>query len=108
MVQNKVPKVDKATNAPAAWPKAPSCEWCPPGHGDLYAALVGSGKLAELREAGVKCVPGRRRAFAPRLERRGRLRRSSGAEDARSLLTRHAAHARLLFCWSSSRWPATS
>ncbi|CAN0566841.1 unnamed protein product, partial [Ectocarpus sp. 12 AP-2014] len=29
-------------------------EWCPPGHGDLYAALSGSGKLDELLAEGIK------------------------------------------------------
>ena len=54
MVQNKVPKVDAKSKAPAEWPKNPSLEWCPPGHGDLYATLIGSGKLKELRAAGIK------------------------------------------------------
>merc|ERR1719359_1516875 len=57
-VQNKVPKLDKATNEPATCPSAPENEWCPPGHGDIYAALTGSGKLDELLGAGMKymCV----------------------------------------------------
>ena len=46
--QNKVPKVDVETMEPASWPANPSKEWCPPGHGDLYAALSGSGKLDEV------------------------------------------------------------
>ena len=29
-------------------------EWCPPGHGDLYTALYGSGALTELLAEGVK------------------------------------------------------
>ena len=28
-------------------------EWCPPGHGDLYTALVTSGLLKQLRERGI-------------------------------------------------------
>ena len=32
-------------------------EWCPPGHGDLYPALLGSGTLDTLLEKGFKCVP---------------------------------------------------
>ena len=32
----------------------PSNEWCPPGHGDLYAALIGSGRLDGLLESGYK------------------------------------------------------
>jgi len=54
MLQNKVPKVDASTFAPAVWPAKPSCEWCPPGHGDVYAALVGSGRLDKLLAEGVK------------------------------------------------------
>ena len=54
LLQNKVPKVDKATMGPAQWDIKPHCEWCPPGHGDLYTALYGSGKLDELLAAGVK------------------------------------------------------
>jgi UTP--glucose-1-phosphate uridylyltransferase len=53
-VQNKVPKLDAATLEPAAWPDDPAKEWAPPGHGDLYAALVGSGMLATLLERGLR------------------------------------------------------
>lgn len=53
-MQNQVPKLDAATLAPVAWPQDPELEWCPPGHGDLYAALVGSGWLDRLLAAGVK------------------------------------------------------
>lgn len=54
LMQNKVPKVDKATLQPAVWPANPHLEWCPPGHGDLYTALYGSGKLQELLAEGVR------------------------------------------------------
>ena len=53
-VQNKVPKIARDTLAPALWPAKPSVEWCPPGHGDLYAALLGSGKLDALLAGGAK------------------------------------------------------
>lgn len=53
LVQNKVPKIDKATMQPAVWAINPNNEWCPPGHGDLYTALYGSGKLDELLADGV-------------------------------------------------------
>ena len=53
-VQNKAPKVAADDLAPSSWPKSPAHEWCPPGHGDLYAALEGSGKLDALLAAGVK------------------------------------------------------
>ncbi|MDB6077748.1 MAG: utp--glucose-phosphate uridylyltransferase [Akkermansiaceae bacterium] len=54
LMQNQVPKIDEATLAPVEWPENPSQEWCPPGHGDLYPALVGSGWLDSLLAAGVK------------------------------------------------------
>jgi UDP-N-acetylglucosamine pyrophosphorylase len=54
LMQNQVPKIDEATLAPVKWPENPSQEWCPPGHGDLYPALVGSGWLDTLLESGVK------------------------------------------------------
>ncbi len=54
LLQNKVPKVDAATMAPVEWPTNRSQEWCPPGHGDLYAALDGSGTLDRLLADGVK------------------------------------------------------
>lgn len=54
MMQNQIPKIDVATFAPAVCKKTPSLEWCPPGHGDLYAALAGSGWLDALLAGGVK------------------------------------------------------
>jgi UTP--glucose-1-phosphate uridylyltransferase len=44
-LQNKVPKITRDGLRPAAWPADPELEWCPPGHGDLYTALVTSGLL---------------------------------------------------------------
>jgi len=54
MLQNKVPKLDRETFLPATCATNPDNEWCPPGHGDLYAALVGSGKLDSLLADGIK------------------------------------------------------
>jgi UDP-N-acetylglucosamine pyrophosphorylase len=54
LMQNQVPKLDAATLSPVSWPQDPELEWCPPGHGDLYPALVGSGWLDRLLDAGVK------------------------------------------------------
>lgn len=51
-LQSREPKLDAQTHAPIAWPANPALEWCPPGHGDLYVSLAGSGMLAELRAAG--------------------------------------------------------
>jgi len=54
LMQNQIPKIDIETMEPATWEKNPSQEWCPPGHGDLYAALAGSGWLDALLAGGVK------------------------------------------------------
>ena len=51
-VQGKVPKLDADDLAPVSWPDDPDLEWAPPGHGDLYTALVTSGMLDELLSAG--------------------------------------------------------
>ena len=50
--QHKQLKIDAATLAPATWPDDRELEWCPPGHGDLYTALVTSGMLDRLLRAG--------------------------------------------------------
>ncbi len=54
MLQNRVPKVVAENLQPLSWPQNPSLEWCPPGHGDIYPSLLGSGWLDRLLEAGVK------------------------------------------------------
>jgi UDP-N-acetylglucosamine pyrophosphorylase len=54
LMQSAAPKVDAQTLRPAVWPKNPELEWCPPGHGDLYPSLLGSGWLDRLLAAGVK------------------------------------------------------
>jgi len=54
MLQNKVPKLDAETLEPAVSKTNSSNEWCPPGHGDLYAAMVGSGALDSLLKDGYK------------------------------------------------------
>ena len=51
-LQHKEPKILKATLQPASWPADPEKEWCPPGHGDIYAALMTSGMLAQMIDAG--------------------------------------------------------
>jgi len=53
-VQNKAPKVNAADLTPASYPEDRSHEWCPPGHGDLYPAMLGSGTLAALRAKGLR------------------------------------------------------
>ncbi len=51
-LQHKVPRIAKADLTPIAWPKDPEHEWCPPGHGDIYAALLTSGTLEALLARG--------------------------------------------------------
>jgi UTP--glucose-1-phosphate uridylyltransferase len=53
-LQHKIPRIDAVHGGPVAWEREPVHEWCPPGHGDLYPALVTSGALAALREAGIR------------------------------------------------------
>lgn len=55
-LQHKVPKVLRADFSPATWPADPGLEWCPPGHGDIYTALVTSGMLSTLLQAGYHYV----------------------------------------------------
>ena len=53
-LQHKVPRIDAETWAPVEWPEDDSLAWCPPGHGDLYIALVSSGMLDRLRSHGIR------------------------------------------------------
>lgn len=51
-LQHKEPKICKDDFSPAVWPTDPNKEWCPPGHGDIYPALVTSGMLSAMLKAG--------------------------------------------------------
>jgi UTP--glucose-1-phosphate uridylyltransferase len=53
-LQHKVPKVRQDDYSPAEYPSAPQLAWNPPGHGDIYTALITSGMLAQLRAADVR------------------------------------------------------
>jgi UTP--glucose-1-phosphate uridylyltransferase len=53
-LQHKVPRIAAADLTPVRWPEAPEHEWCPPGHGDLYAALLSSGELDAMLAAGYR------------------------------------------------------
>jgi UTP--glucose-1-phosphate uridylyltransferase len=55
-LQSMVPKLDAESMLPARWPAAPALEWCPPGHGDVYSALIGSGMLDSLLVHGFRYV----------------------------------------------------
>jgi UTP--glucose-1-phosphate uridylyltransferase len=51
-MQSMIPKLDADTLEPVSWPQAPTLEWSPPGHGDVYGALRRSGMLDELLARG--------------------------------------------------------
>lgn len=53
-LQNMEPKLLEDDLTPAEWPADPELAWCPPGHGDLFTALVASGMLDALRERGFR------------------------------------------------------
>jgi UTP--glucose-1-phosphate uridylyltransferase len=53
-LQNAEPKILADGLGPVSWPADPSQEWCPPGHGDLYPALLGTGVLEALVDAGFR------------------------------------------------------
>lgn len=53
-LQNREPKLRADDLTPVEWPADPSLEWCPPGHGDIYTALLSSGVLKKLLDAGYR------------------------------------------------------
>ena len=53
-LQSMVPKLEAEHLEPITWPSEPSLEWNPPGHGDVYPALRGSGMLDRLLEQGYR------------------------------------------------------
>jgi len=53
LMQNKVPKLLVKGLTALPWATDPELEWCPPGHGDIYASLAGSGWLDRLLAEGV-------------------------------------------------------
>nr|WP_243696247.1 UTP--glucose-1-phosphate uridylyltransferase [Aeromicrobium camelliae] len=53
-LQHKEPKLLADSLEPVDWPADPSMEWCPPGHGDLYTALLTSGVLDRLIDEGYR------------------------------------------------------
>ncbi len=57
-IQNKEPKLLVDGLTPVEWPADPDLEWCPPGHGDIYTAILASGVLDALIAAGFRyaCV----------------------------------------------------
>jgi UTP--glucose-1-phosphate uridylyltransferase len=55
-LQNREPKLLAKDLTPVGWPRDPDLEWCPPGHGDLYTALRGTGLLQTLIDQGYQRV----------------------------------------------------
>jgi UTP--glucose-1-phosphate uridylyltransferase len=55
-LQNREPKLLVDDLSPVSWPRDPELEWCPPGHGDLYTALRGTGLLQQLIDQGYERV----------------------------------------------------
>lgn len=53
-LQNKEPKLLVDGLTPVEWPEDPDLEWCPPGHGDIYTAILASGVLDALLAAGFR------------------------------------------------------
>jgi UTP--glucose-1-phosphate uridylyltransferase len=51
-LQNRVPKVLEDGLRPAVHESRPELGWCPPGHGDFYTAIRGSGLLDTLLDRG--------------------------------------------------------
>ncbi len=49
-LQSMVPKLEAEELRPIGWEKDPALEWNPPGHGDVYPALRGSGMLGAMLE----------------------------------------------------------
>jgi UTP--glucose-1-phosphate uridylyltransferase len=49
-LQSMVPKLEAERLEPISWEQDPALEWNPPGHGDVYPALRGSGMLDALLE----------------------------------------------------------
>ncbi len=55
-VQHREPKIAQLDFSPVTWPKNPSLEWCPPGHGDIYTALITRGTLVALTSQGYEYI----------------------------------------------------
>jgi UTP--glucose-1-phosphate uridylyltransferase len=53
-LQAKIPKINVNNHEPATHNENPNLEWCPPGHGEIYPALVTSGMLNILLENNIE------------------------------------------------------
>jgi UTP--glucose-1-phosphate uridylyltransferase len=55
-LQHRIPRIDAQSQKPVSWPQDVAKEWCPPGHGDIYLALITSGLMDVLLDRGFKYV----------------------------------------------------
>jgi len=53
-LQHKVPKIVREDLSPAVNDADPDLAWCPPGHGDIYTAMITSGMLDKLLAKGYR------------------------------------------------------
>ena len=54
--QHREPKITQADFSPVSWPKERDLEWCPPGHGDIYTAMITRGTLSALTSQGYEYI----------------------------------------------------
>ena len=54
IIQHVEPKILPETGEPVSFPENPELEWCPPGHGDVFATLWESGLLDLLLSHGIE------------------------------------------------------
>ncbi len=92
-LQNKEPKLLVDGLTPVDWPAEPDLEWCPPGHGDIYTAILASGVLDALLDAGFRyaCVSNSDNLGAVPSARIAGWFAASGAPYAAELCVRTAA-----------------
>jgi UTP--glucose-1-phosphate uridylyltransferase len=53
-IQHKFPRIRQQDLAPVTWSPNPQLEWSPPGHGDVFTALITSGTLEMLLADGIQ------------------------------------------------------
>ncbi len=53
-LQSKIPKINVDDFQPSEYSENKNHEWCPPGHGEIYTALVTSGMLTKLLEQNIE------------------------------------------------------
>jgi UTP--glucose-1-phosphate uridylyltransferase len=54
--QHRAPKINQTDFSPVSWPIDRDLEWCPPGHGDIYTAMITRGTLSALTSQGYEYI----------------------------------------------------